>query len=110
MAYNSRTGTLPVFVVQRTEKKRDSVNSFSTSISIGELNMAFDDVKEASYTPTQTAAGSVSKESLPTTPVDGQTVPLPNAPAVAGPALDINSVPRLVADSPESARNSIDII
>ncbi|KAG2056536.1 STE3-domain-containing protein [Suillus hirtellus] len=110
MAYNSRTGTLPVFVVQRTEKKRDSINSFSTSISIGELNMTFDDVKEASYTPTQTAAGSVSKESLPTTPVDGQTVPLPNAPAPAGPALDTNSVPRLVADSPESARNSIDIV
>lgn len=112
MAYNSRAGTMPVFVAHHTEQKRDSLTSFSTDISIGEFNIAFDDAKEIPHSPTDTARGSMYKESLPSTPVDGQAVPLPHAPALArpDPALDINSVPRLVADSPESLRNSIDIV
>lgn len=112
MAYNSRTGTIPVFVTQRTDQKRDSLASFSTDISIGEFNIAFDDAKEIPYSPTDTATGSISKESLPSTPIDGRTVPLPDAPALArpDPALDINSVPRLIADSHESRRNSFDIV
>jgi pheromone a factor receptor len=36
--------------------KRDSLTSFSTDISIGELNIAFNDVKE---TPSETAMGSI---------------------------------------------------
>jgi len=112
MAYNSRTGTMPVFITQRTDQKRDSLTSFSTDISIGEFNIAFDDAKEIPYSPTDTATGSISKESLPRAAVDGQTVPLPDAPALArpDPVLDINSVPRLIADSHESRRNSIDIV
>ncbi|KAG1763918.1 pheromone A receptor-domain-containing protein [Suillus occidentalis] len=87
MAYNSRTGTMPVFIAQRTEQKRDSLTSFSTDISIGEFNIAFDDAKDIPYSPTDTAKGSISKESLPSTPVDGQA-------AFSGPnaALDVNSV------------------
>jgi pheromone a factor receptor len=108
MAYNSRAGIMPVFVTQRTEQKRDSLTSFSTDISIGEFN----DAKEIPYSPTETATGSISKESLPSTPVDGQTIPLPDTPALAGPdpAHGVTAVPRVIVDSPESLRNSIDIV
>ncbi|KAG0694465.1 pheromone A receptor-domain-containing protein [Suillus ampliporus] len=112
MAYNSRTGTMPVFITQRTEQKRDSLTSFSTDISIGEFNIAFDEAKGIPYSPTETVTGSISKESLPITPVDGHAIFLPDLPAVArpDPTLDINSVPRLVTDSFESRRNSDDIV
>jgi pheromone a factor receptor len=111
MAYNSRAGTMPVFIARQTEQKRDSLTSFSTDISMGEFNIAFDDAKDVPYSPTETAAGSISKESLPSTPVDGQAVPLPAAPALAGPdPAHVNSVPRLVADAPGSLRNSLDIV
>jgi pheromone a factor receptor len=108
MAYNSRAGIMPVFVTQRTEQKRDSLTSFSTDISIGEFN----DAKEIPYSPTETATGSISKESLPSTPVDGQTIPLPDTPALAGsgPTHGVTAVPRVIVDSPESLRNSIDIV
>lgn len=105
MACNSRTATMPVFVTQHTQRKRDSLTSFSTDISIGEFNMAFNDAKESPYSPTETAAGSIFKESLPSTPVDEQTVHLPDTPA-----LDVNSVPQFIVDSPESLRNSVDIV
>ncbi|KAG1767574.1 hypothetical protein EDD22DRAFT_1006115 [Suillus occidentalis] len=52
-------------------KKCDSFTSFSTDNSIGEFNIAFDDAKNIPYSPTDTAEGSISKESLPSTPVDG---------------------------------------
>lgn len=112
MAYNSHSGTMPVFVSQRTEQKRDSLTSFTTDLSIGEFNIAFNDTKEIPYSPTETAVGSISKDSLPCTPVDGQAMPIPDVPALARPypALDVNSVPRLVADAPESLRNSVDIV
>ncbi|KAG1750486.1 pheromone A receptor-domain-containing protein [Suillus paluster] len=112
MGYNSRTGTMPVFVTQRTERKRDSFTSFSTDISIGEFNIAFDEAKEIPYSLTDSITGSISKESLPSTPIDGQAVPLPDLPVLArpSPTLDIHSVPRLIADSPESPRSSIDIV
>lgn len=113
MAYNSHSGTMPVFVSQRTEQKRDSLTSFTTDLSIGEFNIAFNDTKEIPYSPTETAVGSMSKDSLPCTPVDGQAMPIPDVPTLAKPypaALDINSVPRLVADAPESLRNSVDIV
>ncbi|KAG1873819.1 pheromone A receptor-domain-containing protein [Suillus subluteus] len=100
MACNSRTATMPVFVTQRTEQKRDSLTSFSTDISMGEFNLAFNDAKEIPYSPTETAAGSISKESLPSTPIDEQTVHLPDTPAL----------PQYIVDSPESLRNSVDIV
>jgi hypothetical protein len=45
-------------------------------------------------------------------PVDGQTIPLPDTPALAGPdpVLGVNSVPRVIVDSPESLHNSINKI
>jgi pheromone a factor receptor len=89
MAYNSRAGTMPVFIAQRTEQKRDSLTSFSTDISIGEFNIAFDDAKDVPYSPTDTAKGSISKESLPSTPVDGRAVPLPAAPGSLRNSVDI---------------------
>lgn len=89
MAYNSRAGTMPVFIAQRTEQKRDSLTSFSTDISIGEFNIAFDDAKDVPYSPTDTAKGSISKESLPSTPVDGHAVPLPAAPGSRRNSVDI---------------------
>lgn len=114
MAYNSRAGTIPVFITSRTERKRDSLTSFSTDISIGDFNNTFDDAKEIPYSPTDTviATGSISKESRPSTPVDGQTIPLPDTPVIVrpDPTLDINSVIHLVAHSPESRRNSFEIV
>lgn len=109
MAHNSRSGTLPVFITQRTEQKRDSLASFSTGLSIGEFNIAFDDTKEP-YSPTETSLGSISKESLPS-PIDGQDVPLPDLPALARPepTFDISS-PRHIPDAPESRRSSVDIV
>jgi pheromone a factor receptor len=105
MAYNSRTGTIPVFIAQQTQQKRDSLTSFSTDISIGEFNIAFDDTKDIPYSPTDTATDSISKDSLPSTPVDGQTVPLPVAPAFARP-----ESAHVIADSPGSLRDSHDIV
>nr|BDD37078.1 pheromone receptor [Rhizopogon roseolus] len=106
---NSRSGTLPVFITQRTEQKRDSLASFSTDLSIGEFNIAFDDTKEP-YSPTETSSGSISKESL-SSPIDGQAVPLPDPPALARlePTFNMNS-PRHIPDAPESRRSSVDIV
>ncbi|KAG1750483.1 uncharacterized protein EDB91DRAFT_1078509 [Suillus paluster] len=96
---NSRTGTMPVFITQCTEWKRDSFTSLSTDISIDEFNIAFDEAKEIPYSPTESITGSISKEFLPSTPVqvDGQAVPLPDPPVLArpDPVLDIHSVPRI---------------
>ncbi|KAH7924993.1 STE3-domain-containing protein [Leucogyrophana mollusca] len=110
--YNSRSGTMPVFVTQRTERKRDSMASFSTDLSIGEFGAAFDDVKEAPYSPTESSTGSASKASLPYSPADEKEVPLPDLPVIARPepTLDLASAPRHVADTPESRRSSIEIV
>ncbi|KIK37849.1 hypothetical protein CY34DRAFT_15435 [Suillus luteus UH-Slu-Lm8-n1] len=87
MAYNSRTGTMPVFIAQQTEQNT-TLTSFSTDNSNGEFNIAFDDAKNIPYSSTDTAKGSISKESLPSTPVDGQAVPIPAAPSLSGPNPD----------------------
>jgi pheromone a factor receptor len=94
----SRSGTMPVFITQRTERKRDSLASFSTDLSLGDYGGALDDVKKDPYSPT-TSHGSMSKETLPISPVDPNNIPLPTHPE---PTLDIHSVPRHVPDAPES--------
>lgn len=109
MAYNSGSGNLPVFITQRTEEKRDSLTSFSTNLSIGEFNLTFDETKQP-YSPTETAMGSISKESLQS-PIDGQAVPLPDLPALghAEPMLDTSAF-RHIPDVPGSRRSSIDVV
>jgi pheromone a factor receptor len=106
MSYNSRSGTMPVFITQRTERKRDSLASFSTDLSLGDFGGALDDVKKDSYSPTA-SGGSISKETLPISPVDSNDIPLPTLPE---PSLDINAVPRHIPDAPESRRSSIDVV
>ncbi|KAH7911860.1 pheromone A receptor-domain-containing protein [Hygrophoropsis aurantiaca] len=110
--YNSRNGTMPVFVTQRTERKRDSMASFSTNLSIGDFAAAFDNVKDTPYSPTETCTGSISKDSLPCSPMDEKAVPLPDLPAVTRPepTLDLTSIPRHVPDASESRRSSIEIV
>jgi len=90
MSYGSRPGNMPVFITQRTERKRDSFASFSTDLSLGDYGGALDDVKkEEPYSPTS-SGGSISKETLPISPVDSNDLILPTLPE---PTLDINAVP-----------------
>ncbi|KAF9238461.1 pheromone A receptor-domain-containing protein [Melanogaster broomeanus] len=99
MSYGSRPGNMPVFITQRTERKRDSLASFSTDLSLGDYGGALDDVKkEEPYSPTS-SGGSISKETLPISPVDSNDLILPTLPE---PTLDINAVPRHVPDAPTS--------
>ncbi|KAH7882760.1 pheromone A receptor-domain-containing protein [Phlebopus sp. FC_14] len=104
MSYNSRS--MPVYITQRTDRKRDSLASFSTDISIGDFGGALDDVKKEPYSPT-TSGSSISKETLPSVPVDPSNIPLP---ALPEPTLDINSVPRHTPDTPQSRRSSVDVV
>jgi len=100
MTYSGRNGTMPVFVTQRTEQKRDSFASFSTNLSIPEFGSAFDDVKDMPYSPTQSSTGSGSRTSLHEAHVVENGVPLPDPPALARPepTLDVSSVPRHSSD------------
>ncbi|KAF9221767.1 STE3-domain-containing protein [Gyrodon lividus] len=98
MSYNGRSGTMPVFITQRTEQKRDSFASFSTDLSLGDYGGALDDVKKEPYSPTS-SGGSISKETLPISPVDSMNIPLPTLPE---PTLDVHAVPRHVPDAPDS--------
>ncbi|KIK94946.1 hypothetical protein PAXRUDRAFT_141805 [Paxillus rubicundulus Ve08.2h10] len=95
---SSRSGTMPVFITQQTERKRDSLASFSTDLSLGDYGGALDDVKKDPYS-SSISHGSISKETLPVSPVDSNDIPLPTYPELT---LDIHSVPRHVPDAPES--------
>jgi len=57
MTSSSGRGTLPVFIRRETVSKRDSFDSFSTNISIGDAGGALDDVKEP-HSPTDTSSRS----------------------------------------------------
>ena len=94
MSYNSRSGTMPVFITHQAEKKRDSLASFSSRMSLPDYGGALADVKEP-FSPTATSAGSMSKESLPRSPVDIDMLPLPSLPEAT---LDTSAPPRYAPD------------
>jgi len=94
-SYNGRSATMPVFIIQQTEKQRDSMASFSSHISLPDYGGALDDVKKAPMSPTTTVSGSISRESLPRSPVDVDNVPLP-------------SLPEAVADASTTSRYASD--
>lgn len=107
MASKSGSNNMPAFISQRTQQKHDSLTSFSTTPSIAKHNItfdeintpsiakhgiAFDDVKETRYSQTETATGSISKESLPNLHVDRQVVPLPEIPTLGQPESGLETV------------------
>ncbi|KAN0080234.1 Pheromone A receptor domain containing protein [Tylopilus felleus] len=94
MSYNGGTATMPVFITHQSEKKRDSLASFSSRMSLPDYGGALTDVKEP-FSPTTTTAGSMSKESLPRSPVDIDSVPLPTLPEAT---FDTNAPPRYAPD------------
>ncbi|KAG6329401.1 hypothetical protein ID866_9688 [Astraeus odoratus] len=103
VSYNGHSGAMPVFITQRTERKRDSFNSFSTNVSIGEFG-SLDDTKEKPYLPTSSAKGSISKETIPIPDVNNLALP-----TFPEPSLDLNTAPRHIPDAPHSQRSSLDI-
>jgi pheromone a factor receptor len=94
MSYNGGTATMPVFITHQSEKKRDSLASFSSRMSLPDYGGALADVKEP-FSPTATTAGSMSKESLPRSPVDIDSVPLPALPEAT---FDTSAPPRYAPD------------
>lgn len=84
---------MPVFIEQQTEKKRDSM------VSLADYGGAFVDIKKESFSPMATSSGSVSKESLPRSPVDLDSVTLPTFPETM---LDTSAPPRYTSDVPHA--------
>lgn len=99
MSYNSQSATMPVFITHQTEKKRDSLASFSSRISLPDYGGALADVQKLPFSPTATSAGSMSKESLPRTPVDMDAIPLPTLPEAT---LDRSLPPRYAPNVPHA--------
>ena len=77
MSYNNRSATTPIIITH--QKKRDSLASFSSRMSLPDYGGALADLKEP-FSPTGTSSGSMSKESLPRSPVEIDGVPLPAIP------------------------------
>lgn len=94
-SYSGRS-TLPIYITQQSEKKRDSLASFSSRLSLPDIGGALADVKKAPYSPTATS-GSMSRESLPRSPVDLDSVPLPTLPEAT---FDTSAPPRYAPDTP----------
>jgi len=90
---------MPVFITQRTQCKRDSMASFSTSLSVGEFGSFDSTLQKQPYLPTS----SISKETIPSPDLD---ITLPTLPQLT---LDINAVPPHTPDAPHSRRSSIDV-
>ncbi|KAG8215487.1 STE3-domain-containing protein [Butyriboletus roseoflavus] len=99
MSYHGRSGTMPVFITHQTDKKRDSMVSFSSRISLPDFGGALVDGKKEPFSPTATSSGSMSKESLPRSPVDLESVPLPTLPRAT---LDTSAPPRYAPDVPHA--------
>ncbi|KAF8439983.1 pheromone A receptor-domain-containing protein [Boletus edulis BED1] len=95
-SYNSRSAAMPVFITHQTEKKRDSFASFSSRISLPDYGGAMADMKKVPSSPTATTSSSMSKESLPRSPVDVDIVLLPTLPEVS---YDISAPPRYAPDA-----------
>ena len=68
------SATPPVYVSRKTGKKHDSFISFSSFLTLPDVGGALADV-EGLHSPTSAAAASMSKESLPRSPVDSENVP-----------------------------------
>ena len=96
VSYNSRSATIPVFVTHQMEKKRDSLASFSSRMSLPDYGGALADVKEP-VSPTGTASGSMLRDSPPRSPVD--SVPLPALPEAT---FDTDAPPRYAPDVPHA--------
>jgi pheromone a factor receptor len=94
VSHNSRSATIPVFVTHQMEKKRDSLASFSSRISLPDYGGALADVK-GPVSPTASSSGS--RDSPPRSPVD--SVSLPTLP---GATLDTNAPPRYAPDVPHA--------
>ena len=77
MSYNNRSATTPIIITH--QKKRDSLASFSSRMALADYGGALADLKEP-FSPTGTSSGSMSKESLPRSPVEIDGVPLPAIP------------------------------
>ncbi|KAI9571967.1 STE3-domain-containing protein [Boletus coccyginus] len=98
MSYNSRSATIPVFVTHQMEEKRDSVASYSSRVSLQDCGGALAVVKEP-LSPMATSSGSMSRESLPTSPVDMARGALPTLPEAT---LDVNAPPPYTPDVPHA--------
>ena len=100
MSYNSRSATMPVFITHQKEKKRDSLASFSSRMSLPDYGGALAEVKEPpSPSDTATSSGSMTRDSLPRSPVDVDSVPLPTLPEAT---LDASAPPRYAPDAPHA--------
>ncbi|KAG9310932.1 STE3-domain-containing protein [Chiua virens] len=88
-----------IFITQQTEKKRDSLTSFSSRMSLPDYGGALEDVKKEPFSPTTTSAGSISRESLPRLPVDMGNVSMPALPEATP---DTRMPPRYAPDAPHA--------
>jgi len=91
---------MPVFITHQMENKRDSLASFSSRMSLPDYGGALADLKKEPFSPTATSPGSISKESLPRSPVDVDA--LPTLPGLPEATLDISVPPRYASDAPRS--------
>ncbi|KIM66574.1 hypothetical protein SCLCIDRAFT_1211339 [Scleroderma citrinum Foug A] len=101
-SYHCGSGDMPVFITQRTERKRDSMASFSTSLSVGEFG-SFDVTQEKQPYLPNSSMGTISKDTIPCPYAD---ITLPTLPQLT---LDVNAVPPHTPDAPHSRRSSIDV-
>ncbi|KAH0834106.1 STE3-domain-containing protein [Lanmaoa asiatica] len=99
MSYNSRSANIPVFITHQTEKKRDSLASFSSRMSLPDYGGSLADLKKEPFSPTATSSGSISKESLPRLPVELDDIPLPTQPEAA---LNASPPPHYTPDAPHA--------
>jgi len=90
--------TMPVYVAQQMEKKRDSFASFSSRLTLPDVGGTLADVK-GPHSPTTSSSASMSKESLPRLPIAMDTVPLPTHPEAS---LDTSAPPRYTPDVPNA--------
>ena len=89
MSYNNRSATTPIIITH--QKKRDSLASFSSRMSLPDYGGALADLKKEPISPTATSPGSMSEESLPRSPTEMDAVPLPAIPEAMH---DTNAPPR----------------
>ena len=94
MSYNNRSATTPIIITH--QRKRDSLASFSSRMSLPDYGGALADLKKEPISPTATSPGSMSEESLPRSPTEMDAVPLPAIPEAMH---DTNAPPRYAPDA-----------
>ncbi|KAG8215486.1 STE3-domain-containing protein [Butyriboletus roseoflavus] len=94
-SYSNSSGAMPILMTHQTEKKYDSMVSFTSRMSLPDYGGALADVKKESFSPTTSSSGSMSKESL----ADLGSVPLPTLPEAT---LDTSAPPRYALDAPNA--------